>query len=140
MTLTAFDSRGSRPSGPLRRSMGQIRAGLGPFEPKTFPPLGFLFLWKNTHFEIDFSLLIETIGSQVVVSMFKCSRRPTIFDLPGCHARVDFPECQQEFEIVVRKSCSMGDVLVVVVSSCVLFFHAVGKGIGDHCDVVQSPR
>ena len=31
------------------------------------PRDGSLFLWKSTHFETDFSLLIETIGSQVVV-------------------------------------------------------------------------
>ena len=46
-----------------------------------------------------------------------------MFDLPGCHARVDFPECQEDLEIVVRKRSSMGDVLVLVavVSSCVFF-------------------
>ena len=60
----------------------------------------FLYLWKNTHFETDFSLLVELVGSQVVVSMFTCSRRPPIFDLPGCHARFDLPECQQDLEIV----------------------------------------
>ena len=86
-----FDSRGSRPSGPLRRSMGKIHARLGPFESKGLSRDGFLFLWKNTHFETVFSLLIETIGSQVVVSMFTCSHRPPILDLPGCHARVDLP-------------------------------------------------
>ena len=84
----------SRPSGPLRRSMGQIHAGLGPFEPKgPISPMVFLFLWKNTLRPI-FSLLIETIGSQVVGSMFTCSRRPPIFDLPGCHARFELPRCQ----------------------------------------------
>ena len=34
--LTAFDSRGSRPSGPLRRSMGKIQAGLGFVEKHAF--------------------------------------------------------------------------------------------------------
>ena len=29
VTLTAFDSRGSRPSGPLRQSMGKIHARSG---------------------------------------------------------------------------------------------------------------
>ena len=94
VTLTAFDSRGSRPSGPLRRSMGKIHARLGPFESKGISLRCFCFLWKNTHFKTDFSLLIEMIGSQVVVSMFTCSRRPPFFDLPGCHARFDLPECQ----------------------------------------------
>ena len=72
-------------------SMGKIHASLGPFESKGLSPRWVSVLWKNTHFETDFSLLIETIGSQVVVSMFTCSRRPPIFDLPGCHARVDLP-------------------------------------------------
>ena len=47
--------------------MGKIHSGLGPFlSQRAYPRDGFLLLWKNTHFETDFSLLIETIGSKVV--------------------------------------------------------------------------
>ena len=95
VTVTPFDSRGSRPSGPLRRFIGKIHAGLGPFEPKgPILPMGLCFCGKTRILRPIFSLLIETIGSQVVVSMFTCSSRPPSFDLPGCHARVDLPECQ----------------------------------------------
>ena len=65
--------------------------------------MGFCFCGKTRILRPMFSLLIEAIGSQVVVSMFTCSRRPPILDLPGCHARSDLPECQQDLEIVVRK-------------------------------------
>ena len=58
------------------------------------PPMGFCFCGKTRILRPIVSLLIETIGSQVVVSMFTCSRRPPIFDLPGCHARVGLPGCQ----------------------------------------------
>ena len=123
VTLTAFHSRGSLPSGPLRRSMGETHARLGPFlSQRAYSPDVFVFQ-KTRILRPNFSLLIEMIGSQVVVSMFThCSRRPPILNLLGCHARFDLPECQQDLEIAVRKSSSMGDVLVVVV-----------------CDVIQSP-
>ena len=54
VTLTAFDSRGNRPSGPLRRSMGKIHAGLGPFEPKDLSHRWVFVFVENTHFETDF--------------------------------------------------------------------------------------
>ena len=72
VTLTAFDSRGSRPSGPLRRSMGKIHARLGPFESRGLSLRCFVIV--ETHIlRPIFSLLIEMIGSQVVVSVFTCS-------------------------------------------------------------------
>ena len=95
-----------------------------------FEPVSNVSCEKNPETRIlrpIFSLLVETIGSQVVVSMCTCSRRPPIFDLPGC---------QQDLEIVVRKRSLEDDVLLVVVSSCV----AAGEGIGNLCDVVHSPR
>ena len=48
VTLTAFDSRGSRPSVPLRRSVGQIDAGLGPFASKGLSPR-WVFVFVEKH-------------------------------------------------------------------------------------------
>ena len=73
-----FDTRGNHPSGPLRRSLSKINAILG-LKGLILPMVS--FLWKITHFETDFSGLIEMMSSQVVVSTFTCSRRPSIFDL-----------------------------------------------------------
>ena len=93
VTLTAFDSRGSRPSGPLRRSMGKIHAGLGPLSQRAYPTDVFCFCGKHAFWDRFFLCSYKRLGRLVVESMFTCSRRPPIFDLPGCHARLDLPGC-----------------------------------------------
>ena len=74
---------------------GQNSRQIGPFlSQRAYSPDVFVFE-KTRILRPNFSLLIEMIGSQVVVSMFThCSRRPPILNLLGCHARFDLPECQ----------------------------------------------
>ena len=72
VTLTAFDSRGSRPSGPLRRSMGKIHARLGPFESKGLSLRCFCFCGKTSILRPSLcSLMIDWVTSRRVdVHMF----------------------------------------------------------------------
>ena len=120
--LTAFDSRGSRPSGPLRRSMDKIHAGLGPFEPKDLSHRWVFVVEKHAFWDRFFLCSSKLLAHK---SSCRCSHVPV--DLPfwtflDVTLALTFPDVNKISEIVVRKRSLKDDVVVVVVSSLVLFF------------------